>query len=144
MRRARWPHRTQGMHMDDTGTPGALGELARFQACATECLECARSCTEIVAVALDAGGAVNVGALVPPLLDTSDVCHANAALLTRGAVLHADSCALCAAACANSAEACMIAAGRLEGRSPLAASLTACASACRRCAAACLYFVGLK
>ena len=130
------------MHMGDTGTPVAPGELSRFEACATECLECARHCTAIVAAALDAGGAVNVGALVPPLLDTIDACHANAALLTRGSVLHPDSCALCAAACANSAEACTSAAGRLETRSPLAAAVTACASACRRCAAACLYFVG--
>lgn len=37
--------------------------------------------------------ATNVGALVPALLDTIDVCHANASLLSGGSALHPDSCA---------------------------------------------------
>ena len=130
------------MYMGNAGPSVGLGDLSRFEACAAECLECARRCTASVAAALDAGGAVNVGALVPPLLDSIDACHVNAALLTRGSVLHPDSCALCAAACANSAEACTSVAGRLEAHSPMAIALAACGAACRRCAVRCLYFVG--
>lgn len=97
--------------------------------CIRDCLDCARSCYEMIAHCLELGREHAAARHINALLDCAQICETTAAFMARGSELHPDLCAACADACERCAEECE--------RFPGDKMMAECAEICRQAAKSC-------
>ena len=100
-----------------------------MQRCIQECLQCHRSCLEIVTHCLRTGGTHAEAGHIRLLLDCAEICQTSANFMLRGSDLHTHTCGVCAEVCERCARSC-----EQMGNDE---QMQACAEVCRRCAESC-------
>lgn len=115
--------------------PHAMTEATpALDRCIRDCLDCARSCYEMITHCLELGGEHAEPRHIKALLDCAQMCETSAAFMARGSELHPKVCGVCAEACERCAEECE--------RFPDDEAMAACAAICRKAAESCRTMAG--
>ena len=110
--------------------PHAMTEAnPELDRCIRDCLDCARSCYEMISHYLELGGEHAERRHITALLDCAQMCETSAAFMARRSDRHPKLCGVCAEACERCAEECE--------RFPDDQMMAECAEICRQAAKSC-------
>lgn len=100
-----------------------------IQQCIDACLECQRTCEQLIPYCLEKGGAHAERSHIETLFGCAEICRTSAHLMIWTSDLHAKLCGVCADACIRCAEDCE--------RMGDDEAMSNCAEVCRQCADSC-------
>ena len=100
-----------------------------MQQCIDVCLECHRTCEQVIPYCLEKGGTHAERGHIETLFSCAEICRTSAHLMMWNSDFHAKVCGVCADACIRCAEDCE--------RMSEDEAMSNCAEVCRQCADSC-------
>lgn len=107
----------------------ARGITAEMQRCIEQCLECQKTCEQLIPYCLEKGGTHADAEHIQTLMACAEICRTSAHFMMWNSDLHPKVCGVCADACLKCADEC--------DRMGDDQMMKACAQACRDCAESC-------